>query len=75
MMEILAVEAREIHATMRLSVTEIRGILRCMDCCVLELDMSDPNNVQSEKIFKDFYQFLDNFNKGIGNGRVEQAGI
>lgn len=75
MMETLAVEAREIHVTVRMSITDVRGILRCMDSCVLELDMSDPDNVKSEQIFKDFYRFLDNLNQGVGNGRVEQARI
>lgn len=70
-MKILAVQAKEIHVTMELSITKIRSLLRCMDECVVELDMEQEDNKKAYSDFKQFYEFLDEFNKGIKDGRVE----
>ncbi len=68
---ILAVQAREIHVTMEIPITTIRSILRCADACVVELDMNDTDNQRAFTEFNDFCKFLDEFNKGIKDGRVE----
>ena len=70
-LQILAVEAREIVVTMNLSITTIRSILQCADNCVVEMDMNDENNKKAYGEFKAFCEFLDEFNKGIKNGRPE----
>jgi|GEM_PF-3537127 hypothetical protein len=74
-MQIISVEAREIHVDMQLSITEIRSILTCMDNCVLELDMNNEDHKRAEADFMRFYKFLNEFNERIGNGRVDQTGI
>lgn len=68
---ILAVQAREIHVTMELPITLIRSILRCADHCVVELSMDDPDNKRAYEDFSEFCKFLEEFNKGIKDGRVE----
>jgi hypothetical protein len=68
---ILAVQAREIHVTMEIPISIIRSILRCTDATVVELDMKDPDNERAYREFSDFVKFLDEFNKGIKDGRVE----
>ncbi|MDY0188436.1 MAG: hypothetical protein RBR16_10975 [Syntrophus sp. (in: bacteria)] len=70
-MKILAVQAKEIHVTMELSITTVRSMLRCMDKCVVEIDMNETDNQKAYAEFKQFYEFLDEFNKGIGDGSVE----
>jgi hypothetical protein len=70
-MRILDVKAKEIHVIMELPVTTIRSLLRCMDKCVVEQDMTDPENERAYKDFQEFYTFLDEFNKGIKDGSIE----
>lgn len=68
-LQILAVEAREIVVTMTASITTVRSILRCADACVIELDMNDPDNKKAYEEFKAFCEFLEEFNKGMKDGR------
>jgi len=70
-MKILAVQAKEIHVTMDLSITTIRSMLRCMDASVVELDMANEDNKKAYAEFNEFFTFLNEFNKGIEDGRIE----
>lgn len=71
-MEILAVQAKEIHVTLDLSITTIRSMLKCMQASVVELDMNVPDNKKAYEEFEKFFNFLNDFNEGIKDGRVEQ---
>jgi len=70
-MQILAVQAKEIHVTMELSITTVRSMLRCMDASVVELDMTNEDNKRAYAEFNEFFIFLNEFNKGIKDGRIE----
>ena len=70
-MKILAVQAKEIHVTMELSITTVRSILRCMNSAVIELDMKDVDNERGYGECAEFINFLEKFNEGIQDGRIE----
>ena len=70
-MKILAVQAKEIHVTLELSITTVRSILRCMDSAIIELDMENIDNQRAYSECQEFIKFLDSFNEGTQDGRVE----
>jgi hypothetical protein len=56
---------------MELSITTVRSLLRCMDASVVELDMNDADNQRAYGEFQEFFNFLNEFNKEIKDGRIE----